>query len=141
VILNNKNNWYSILPKVLQHVTKSLYNQPKPYFFKKNIGKSFVFISFCLSFFTSFCICVFVVITAVFKVLPEIAWIAVFHHRQTWYQHVTKSLYNQPKPYFFKKNIGKSKINFNKFLVEIYRKISQFLFLMFKLCTNINDIF
>ena len=45
----------------------------------------FVFISFCLSFFTSFYICVFVVITAVFKVLPEIAWIEVFHHRQTWY--------------------------------------------------------
>jgi hypothetical protein len=31
--------------------------------------------------------CVFVLITklTVFKVLPEIAWIAVFHHRQTWY--------------------------------------------------------
>jgi hypothetical protein len=26
---------YSILPKVLQHVKKSRYNQPKPYFFKK----------------------------------------------------------------------------------------------------------
>ena len=46
----------------------------------------FVFISFCLSFFASFCICVcLVLITAVFKVLLEIAWIAVFHHRQTYF--------------------------------------------------------
>ena len=28
-------NIYSMLPKVLQHIKKSLYNQPKPYFFKK----------------------------------------------------------------------------------------------------------
>ena len=26
---------YSMWPKLLQHVKKSLYNQPKPYFFKK----------------------------------------------------------------------------------------------------------
>ena len=29
------NNIYSMWPKVLQHVKKSLYNRPKPYFFKK----------------------------------------------------------------------------------------------------------
>jgi hypothetical protein len=32
---------YSILPKVLQHVKKSLYNQPKPYFFKKLLWSHF----------------------------------------------------------------------------------------------------
>jgi hypothetical protein len=29
-------------PKVLPHVKKSLYNQPKPYFFQKIIVKSFL---------------------------------------------------------------------------------------------------
>ena len=32
---------YSILPKVLQHVKKSLYNQSKPYFFKKLLWSHF----------------------------------------------------------------------------------------------------
>jgi hypothetical protein len=32
--------FYSMWPKVLQHVKKSLYNQPKPYFFKKLLPKS-----------------------------------------------------------------------------------------------------
>ena len=44
---------------------------------------------FFLSFFFRFILytgmCVLVLNTAVFKVLPETACIAVFHHRQTWY--------------------------------------------------------
>ena len=32
---------YSMWPKVLQHVKKSLYNQPKPYFFKKLLWSHF----------------------------------------------------------------------------------------------------
>jgi hypothetical protein len=32
---------YIILPKVLQHVKKSLYNQPKPYFFQKILWSHF----------------------------------------------------------------------------------------------------
>jgi hypothetical protein len=32
---------YSMWPKILQHVKKSLYNQPKPYFFKKILWSHF----------------------------------------------------------------------------------------------------
>jgi hypothetical protein len=44
-----------------------------------------LFIYYLFSFLSVFLFsykCVFVLMTAVFKVLPEIAWIAVFHHRQ-----------------------------------------------------------
>ena len=37
-----KTNMYSHLSKVLGNVKKSLYNQPKPYLFKKFIVKSFL---------------------------------------------------------------------------------------------------
>ena len=37
---------YSMWPKVLQHVKKSLYNQPKPYFFKKFLLWSHFWIDF-----------------------------------------------------------------------------------------------